>query len=169
MLPEDCKNCKKPKAIFFTQIIDGKIKKFDLCADCPYASAVNDPSGFGLAEQLNVAGVEAKETEVQPTKACQVCGFTLADFRKTGRLGCSECYEEFFAPIETLIRPMQRGMTHTGKIPVRLKARLELQRSLTEMESALKTAVENENYELAAKLRDELKVAEKKLEAVKNS
>lgn len=168
MLPDDCKNCKKEKTIFFTQIIDGKIKKFDLCADCPHAQAVNDPAGFGLAEQLTAAGVEMDEADAGTSTACPNCGFTVADFRKTGRLGCPECYTTFAHTIESVIRPMHRGTRHKGRVPQKLKEELALRTKLQEMEKELDKAVQREDYETAATLRDKLRDSEKKLSALQS-
>ncbi len=169
MLPDDCKNCKKPKTIFFTQIVEGKIKKFDLCADCPHAQAVNDPAGFGLAEQLVAAGVELQEAEASTATACPTCGFTLADFRKTGRMGCPDCYPSFFSHVLSVIRPMHRGVQHKGKTPKNLKVEIDLRTQISTMETELNEAIEREDYERAAQLRDNLRRVEHELEAIETT
>lgn len=167
MLPDDCKNCKKEKTIFFTQIIDGKIKKFDLCADCPYAQAVNDPAGFGLAEQLTAAGVQLDEQKTGAAAVtCPNCGFSMADFKKTGRLGCSECYAVFRKPIEGIIKPMHRGIQHVGRVPERLREELNLTGRIESLNDDLQKAVETEDYERAAELRDQLKECEDRLDGL---
>ncbi len=164
MLPDDCKNCSKEKTIFFTQIVDGKIKKFDLCADCPYAQAVNDPAGFGLAEQLTAAGVQLDEEQsLGSSVSCPNCGFSMVDFKKTGRLGCSECYEVFHDAIANLIKPMHRGTKHTGKVPAHLKEELELTTRISRLQVELQQEVDAENYEKAAELRDQLRHCEESL------
>lgn len=167
MLPDDCKNCKKEKTIFFTQIIDGKIKKFDLCADCPYAQAVNDPTGFGLAEQLTAAGVHMDEQSAGAGLACPACGFTMGDFRKTGRLGCSECYSTFRPAIESVLKTMHRGMEHKGRAPKNLREELELTATLDKLSGELEQAVAREDYEKAAKIRDLLRDTQRQMDILK--
>ncbi len=167
MLPEDCKNCKKEKTIFFTQIIDGKIKKFDLCADCPYAQAVNDPAGFGLAEQLTAAGLQLDEQDSVAGESCPGCGFTMADLRKTGRLGCPECYITFRNAIENILKPMHRGLQHTGRTPKNMLEELELTSEIARLSDELAQAVAGENFEAAAELRDQLRAAQSRLGALK--
>lgn len=169
MSPEDCKNCKKEKTIYFTQIIDGKIKKFDLCAECPYALAVNDPVGFGLAEQLTAAGVHMSEQDAGTGVVCPACGFSMADLRKTGRLGCPECYVTFRIAIENILKPMHRGLQHMGRSPQHMAEEIELTTQMKSLSSDLDQAVAEENYEEAARLRDRLRAVEARLAALKGS
>jgi len=77
--------------------------------------------------------------EIRSVKTCPCCRFTEEDFRRTLRLGCSECYQTFEFEIETMLPKMHRGTTHRGKIPMSTHdpARL-LQRELKEVESMLK-------------------------------
>ena len=167
MLPDDCKNCNKEKTIFFTQIVDGKIKKFDLCADCPYAQAVNDPAGFGLAEQLTAAGVQMDEQQTgDGGKTCPNCGFSMADFKKTGRLGCSECYEVFHDALTGVLKPMHRGLKHVGRVPAHLEEELNLASRISELRGNLEKAVESEDYEQAAELRDQLRDCEERMDGL---
>ena len=85
---------------------------------CAKAKGVDDPAGFSLADPLRGLGAsqEMEEADAANTK-CPQCGFSQADFKKTGRLGCPECYEHFEEGIEGLLKTMHKGTRHTGKAP----------------------------------------------------
>ena len=116
-----CDVCKSKEAtVFLTQIIEGKMQKVNLCEGCSKEKGVNDPTGFALADLLLGLGA-AQEIEKNPAGArCPVCGFSHADFKKTGRLGCSACYDAFAEGLSGMLKNMHRGSIHTGKVPARL-------------------------------------------------
>lgn len=88
---------------------------------------------------------------------CPNCGRTYYEFQKTGKFGCGECYAAFAAPVRATLGRMQKGTTHTGKIPAKQSAGLLKRRKLAELKEKLSEAVAKENYELAAKLHKEIK------------
>jgi len=88
---------------------------------------------------------------------CPNCGRTYYDFQKTGRLGCSECYKAFESQVRQALHKVQKGTTHTGKIPSKCSAELLKKRKLADLKNQLAKAVSDENYELAAKLHKEIK------------
>ncbi len=90
-------------------------------------------------------------------KTCPKCGRSYGDFRKTGRLGCAQCYETFSAPIAQTMRQIHGKFTHTGKIPSRSGDELRKKRRYEELKRDLQKAVSREDYETAAKLHKELK------------
>src|SRR5207247_2367344 len=79
---------------------------------------VQDPTGFALADLLLGIGAAEEIEKGAPTQKCPVCGFTQADFKKTGRLGCSTCYVTFAEGLATLLKAMHKGTEHVGKVPV---------------------------------------------------
>ena len=88
-----CDVCKCNDAtVFLTQILEGKMQKVNLCDACSKEKGVQDPTGFALADLLLGIGAAEEIEKGAPTQKCPVCGFSQADFKKTGRLGCSECY-----------------------------------------------------------------------------
>ena len=95
-----------------------------------------------------------------PTEHCPVCGFTQADFKKTGRLGCSECYGTFSEGLASLIKAMHKGTKHTGKVPARLFRGIVRSDRLNELKRNLEEAVSKEDYESAATIRDEIRQLE---------
>jgi protein arginine kinase activator len=156
-----CDVCKSKEAtVFLTQIIEGKMQKVNLCEGCSKQKGVDDPTGFALADLLLGLGA-AQEIERNPAGArCAVCGFSQADFKKTGRLGCSACYDAFAEGLAVMIRNMHRGVVHTGKVPARLAAARLRERELDSLNSDLEKAVKEENFEEAASLRDRIRILE---------
>ena len=161
-----CQLCNKSTAsVHLTQIVDNEVKKVDLCEACAREKGVNDPTGFSLADLLLGLGASQKMEEASAATGseavCKSCGFTQADFKKTGRLGCSDCYEVFAGGLEALLKGMHKGTQHKGKVPPALRRAADSQARLTKLEAELKAAVGREDFEKAATLRDELKQAKK--------
>lgn len=90
-------------------------------------------------------------------KTCPKCGRSYQDFRKTGRLGCPECYEAFFSPISTTIKQIHGTTSHTGKIPSHCADELKRKKRYETLKKELSKAVAEEDYERAAKIHNELK------------
>ena len=171
-----CDACKESEAeVFLTQIVEGKMQKVNLCKACSAENGVDDPTGFALTELLSGLGTST-ETEKPaapatasslsgvgspavsaPAAKCPVCGFTQADFKKTGRLGCSECYDTFEDHLGNLLKAMHKGTRHTGKLPARIARYHEMTERMKGLQDNLLKAVREENYEDAASLRDQIR------------
>ncbi len=161
-----CDVCKKQDAtVYLTQIVEGKMQKVNLCETCAKEKGVSDPTGFAMADLLLGLGATQQIERGQPSQRCPVCGFTQADFKKTGRLGCSACYDTFADGLATLLKSMHKGVRHTGKMPARLSRRFAMADRVKALEAELKQAVKNEKYEDAARLRDEIRQIEHELQA----
>jgi protein arginine kinase activator len=159
--PEQCGHCTKPATIHLTQIINNKIHKVDLCEDCPFKKGVTDPEGFSLADFLLKPPASIISDQ---TLQCEACGFTPADFKKTGRFGCPQCYETFKDILQPMLANMHKDVVHRGKVPERALARMSRKRRLDQLESDLQEAVGSENYEEAARLRDLISQAKSALD-----
>ena len=159
-----CDVCKCNDAtVFLTQIIEGKMQKVNLCDACSKEKGVQDPTGFALADLLLGIGA-AEEIEKGPAaQRCPVCGFTQADFKKTGRLGCSSCYATFTEALLALLKAMHKGTAHVGKVPHRAERAGQLSDRMRDLSESLQKAVAEENYETAASLRDQIKQLESEL------
>jgi len=159
-----CDVCKCNDAtVFLTQILDGKMQKVNLCEACSKEKGVQDPTGFALADLLLGIGAAEEIEKGATTTRCPVCGFTQADFKKTGRLGCSTCYAAFAEGLSSLLKAMHKGTEHVGKLPARAQRTLALNDRMRSLTEDLRKAVEAENYETAASLRDEIKQLETEL------
>ena len=157
-----CCVCKeKPATVHLTQIVGEKMQKLDLCEDCAKAKGINDPTSFAMADLM--LGLGASQ-ELDPAAAgaellkCARCGFSQADFKKSGRLGCPECYQTFAEGLGGLLKSMHKGVRHTGKAPEALRKSRETGDRLKLLRKKLNKAVETEDFEAAAHLRDEIKI-----------
>ncbi|HEY3914196.1 MAG TPA: UvrB/UvrC motif-containing protein [Verrucomicrobiae bacterium] len=149
--------CKQnPAKVHLTQIVGDKMQKVDLCEECAKQKGVNDPAGFSLADLLLGLGASQEISTAEDVK-CPNCGFTQADFKKAGRLGCSLCYQTFAEGLEGLLKSMHKGVKHVGKVPVALRQSRDLSDRLKHLQKKLDKAVTAEDFEEAASLRDEIK------------
>ena len=111
-----CDVCQSKEAtVFLTQIVEGKMQKVNLCESCSKEKGVNDPTGFALADLLMGLGAAQDIDKNSGSQKCPVCGFTQADFKKTGRLGCSSCYRVFADGLSGMLKNMHKGTAHPGK------------------------------------------------------
>lgn len=155
-----CCICKEREAnVHYTQIEEGKMQKVDLCEECAKTKGVNDPASFSMADLLLGLGASAEIEEAAggTELKCPRCGFTQADFKKAGRLGCPECYKTFAEPLGGLLKTMHKGTRHVGKVPESLRQTRDLSDRVKALEKRLAKAIESEDFEEAALLRDELK------------
>src|SRR5215831_14154993 len=166
-----CCICKEKEAtVHLTQIAGDKMQKVDLCEECAKTKGVNDPTGFSLADLMLGLGA-AQEIEQAAGGAelkCPRCGFTQADFKKSGRLGCPECYKTFSEGLSGLLKTMHKGTRHVGKAPETLRSSTEFAGRLKTLQERLEKAIESENFEEAAQLRDEIKQVTERSTAPKN-
>lgn len=155
-----CTICKEKEAKYhYTNIVGDKQQKMDLCEDCAKSKGLNDPMGFSFADELFGLGAaqEIEQAGGATGLKCPACGFTQSDFKKAGRLGCAECYQTFADPLEGLLKTMHKGTRHVGKVPEALRQSRDTSDRLKQLQKKLAKAIEDENFEEAALLRDEIK------------
>ena len=161
-----CDVCNKKKAtVHLTEIVDEQISELHLCEDCAREKSVQMEQQFGLSDLLaGLADFSKPTKDLKEVKlSCSNCGLTYDDFRKFGRLGCSECYEAFKMYLGTLLKKVHGANHHLGKTPVRIpqseKRKIE---NLQDLKNQLTKAIQMEDFELAAELRDKIRDFEKK-------
>lgn len=146
--------------MFYTQVADGKLKKFVLCETCAEAKGITNPEGLLMAEELlapsQAAGGLSAIEPLESLEKCPSCGFTLVDLQKVGRLGCPDCYRAFAGEIARRLPSMHKGQVHAGYMPAGLVKQQALKVELSDLEAELETAINDENFEEAAKLRDRI-------------
>ena len=155
-----CCVCKeKPATVHLTQIVGDKMQKLDLCEECAKAKGVNDTT-FAMADMMLGLGAsqELESASAGQELKCARCGFSQADFKKSGRLGCPECYRTFAEGLAGLLKTMHKGTRHVGKAPEALRQSRDNIDRLKTLQKKLAKAIEDENYETAAALRDEIKM-----------
>ncbi len=175
-----CQNCGKNEAnIRYTQIINGDKKEIALCSKCAKKLGVDElelPINFNsfLGDFFN----DYAETEFLPMLQtnelkCKTCGMTYSDFINTGVFGCSDCYEVFSNPIDSLLKNLHGTAKHVGRLPNGKAEKIEIEQPQKEnkanseesdkenkkknLERDLEKAIKEERYEDAAKIRDEIK------------
>ena len=140
-----CDICKKNDAtVHLTQIVEGKMLKVDVCELCAKAKGVHDTEGFSPSDLLLGLGA-AEEMKIEGGGVrCATCGFTQADFKKTGRLGCSACWETFVEGLGSLLKAMHKGDHHVGKVPSRAAHSIVLSEKIRGLTDELDQAVRSE-------------------------
>jgi protein arginine kinase activator len=159
-----CDNCgERDAVIHLTQVVEGEARTVGLCEECAAEKGIQTP---GTAAETPLGGFLSAlwkdaepAAELVPVGRCEGCGATFADFRESGRLGCGECWRTFEPALRVLLRRYHGSTRHLGRREAAgaapdAKAGADLARDLREQ---LRVAVESENFELAAELRDRLK------------
>ena len=168
-----CEICHLNQAtIHIQEIINGEKKVLHICAGCAAKKSAEDPmlQGFNVAEmlynlsgQLGLPGLQAENTPAVPGTdselTCPECGWLSADFRRTGRLGCPECYHVFGDVLKNALKTMHRGTMHVGKTPMDKTGSNDLNKKTVELislQKELEILVRKEEYEKAALVRDRI-------------
>lgn len=158
-----CQFCKTRTAtIHFTNVDGGEVQKIHICRQCAEENGFETlkRSNFekhsliaGLMDEPAAPGKPAHKT----ASRCPNCGRTYAAFSKSASLGCSKCYDCFDADIVKVLKRIHGNARHLGKAPRRFCADdAGTRRRIRELRGALRAAVEAENYERAAEIRDEI-------------
>ena len=122
-------------------------------------SAVKTPLGTFLAAMGK--GAEQQSPAARTGETCGRCGATFQDFRESGRLGCPDCYRAFETPLRDLLRRLHGSTHHLGERYAEREAPVAATEQAADLREQLRLAVETENFELAAELRDRLKELER--------
>lgn len=166
-----CGICGKNQAtVHLTEIVDDKMTELHICEGCAQKKGAQMESHFGLADLLaglaDLGGGQFAKTKKETKVKCPRCGLTYEDFKRIGRLGCGECYSAFKEALLPLLKRIHGSTQHYGKSPTKkttkvtnaVKTRDELQ----ELREKLQKAIQLEQFEEAAKLRDKVRELEKK-------
>ncbi|MCD4831639.1 MAG: UvrB/UvrC motif-containing protein [Anaerohalosphaeraceae bacterium] len=157
-----CEICKTAMAtVHLTEIINGHRSEKHLCENCAASQGVTAQSQLSLNELLSSLLAAGDQNAANQSRAsvCQSCGNTMEEFSKTSLLGCPDDYEAFGDAIEMVIRKAQNDKTqHEGKVPVGvdITQKSEAETEIAGLKKQLADAIESEDYETAAKLRDRI-------------
>ncbi|HHW45352.1 MAG TPA: hypothetical protein GXX17_00385 [Clostridiales bacterium] len=159
-----CEKCGKNQATtHIHKVINGVAWDMNLCSYCAYQSGYGD---FGNLDITNMLGFLLNENlnaapRVNRQERCSCCNSTFADIAQSGMVGCSYCYKVFYNQLLPSIQRIHGKVRHEGKRPKNLKVRIkENKNDLEELRKQLETAVKQEDYETAAKLRDKIREIE---------
>lgn len=158
-----CDNCgSEDPVVHLTQIVDDDMSTYHLCEKCAAAKGLETSgvqSSFPLTDFLSEMGEQAEKEsgEGRESGACDFCGLTFEDFRETGRLGCPHCWSTFEPQLRNLLRRIHGGTNHVGKVYLPPDPSVsERKKRLEGLRRKLDRAVETENFERAAELRDQI-------------
>ena len=163
-----CDICGKNQAtVHLTEIIDEQMNELHLCEECARTKSAAMEQQFGLSDLLaGMADFEKpnKDEEVITAK-CPECSLTYADFKKIGRLGCGQCYDAFRKYLAPLLKMIHGSSQHVGISPLAGKSAPKVSKrrvDLQELRGELVKAIEREDFEKAALLRDKIREIESK-------
>jgi protein arginine kinase activator len=159
-----CDICNKNQAtVHLTEIIDEQMNELHLCEECARQKSAQMEQQFGLSDLL--AGMAQSEKPNAEKEAlslkCPSCKLTYADFKKIGRLGCGECYVAFKKFLSPLLKRIHGSSQHFGKTPFKTGKVTRKKTDLPELRTGLQKAIEAEDFEEAARLRDQIREMEK--------
>ncbi|MBU1042832.1 MAG: UvrB/UvrC motif-containing protein [Candidatus Omnitrophica bacterium] len=162
-----CQLCGKAATVHLTEIINEKMSELHLCEDCAKDKGIAGlGQPFGLQDLL--AGLVDFGSTVPADKKtalqCSNCKMSYDDFRKSGRLGCSQCYEVFKESLSPLLKKVHGSLQHIGKGPSIDGDGFDAKKQLQELHLKLQNAIHDEAFEEAARLRDEIKKLEKEID-----
>lgn len=165
-----CEKCQEREAtIIYTEIINGVKNEHSLCSECARDMDFGDELPFAelLAGILGAYAAEnEKREDAMEQVVCPSCKMSYRDFIRQGVFGCEDCYNVFEPLIEGNIKKIQGNSIHTGKRPrynkgVKMKTKMTEEETVAEkievLQEKLKEALKEEDYEEAAKLRDEIR------------
>jgi protein arginine kinase activator len=161
-----CQICgKNPATVHFTEIHDNKMSEIHVCERCAEEKGLQTAPAkqtFDIAEVIAgmVDGMTATEEERVGHVQCPRCGLLYSAFKETGRLGCAECYAAFQFQLRPLLRRIHGDTRHKGKVPSRDGEGASRSRHVQRLYDELHRAVEREEFERAAEIRDEIKRVE---------
>lgn len=160
-----CDFCHKNIAtVHLTEIINDKVTEIHICQSCAKAKAEEIKDQLSISDFLaglaDVGEPALKKSDL--TIKCKRCNLTYTDFKKKGRLGCADCYRYFRNMLLPLLRKIHGSDKHRGKKVFNVVETDERKIRIEELRKQLQLAIQLEEYEEAARLRDEIKKLEEK-------
>ncbi len=165
-----CQQCQKSNATVHIDEVQtflgpgetgNQVEQHHLCETCAQAmelpgSEVQHKPMDEVWKLLQMSALKGKKQAPKNVRRCPACGTTEESLRRKGRLGCSECYETFSEYLEGLLERMHGASTHSGRVPGQCPETSRRQRRVAEAQGELDRAVQEEDFERAAELRDEV-------------
>jgi protein arginine kinase activator len=160
-----CQSCQKaPATVHLTDIVppNGEKRERHLCENCAVEEGVTMKQHESVSSVLQEFIKQKAGVQEIAQVTCPECGISFREFRNQGLLGCPHDYQAFDKYLTPLIERAHDGATHhIGKVPSRAGSGVRRQGGLSRLRRELEEAIEAENYERAARLRDQIKTLEK--------
>ena len=161
-----CQSCGKNEAnTHIKKIINGKVEEYMLCNNCAkkmgYGSAfdnfnLNLDSFLGSFFTESMPKAQIKNESLR----CKNCGLSFEDISSTGKVGCANCYTTFYDKLMPFIKRIHGNTNHSGKLAGTVSKSKKIENEINSLKQELNKAIETQNFELAAELRDEIRKLE---------
>ena len=164
-----CSQCKQNEATtHIKRVVNGRAETFHLCPACAQGSGLFESAlalpefGLHLSDLFSgFLGSSVQHSALAPAPRCGFCGSSLHEIAQSGRAGCAQCYDTFYDQLEPTLQRIHGALAHSGKTPEDgnpdLRARREKEQALARLREQIAAAVKEEDYEQAARLRDEIR------------
>ena len=153
----DSAGCGNRASVHLTQVVDDQASTQYLCKACAEAKGVG-PLVAPEKAVIELLSHVVDGSERREEGACGFCGQTTADFKESGRMGCPECYTSFEALSRRLLRGIHGSSGHVGKVYVPPGPESFVSgRQMADLGRRLERAIEAEDFERAAVLRDQIR------------
>ncbi|MCP3742213.1 UvrB/UvrC motif-containing protein [Rossellomorea sp. BNER] len=173
----NCQECnERPATLHFTKVVNGEKTEVHFCEGCAQGKGemfmFGSSPGFSvnnlLAGLFNMNAAMQKPTE-EPFSSnsvlqCSKCKMTFDKFVEVGRFGCAHCYETFKDYLDPILKRVHSGnVEHHGKIPERIGEEIHVKKKILQLKAHLKELIQQEEFEKAAEIRDEVRSLEKNI------
>lgn len=166
-----CQKCHKNLAtVRYAEVVNGKVTDLHLCPECLSRQQETAASGFELGGPVPSASgistgvvqrrLRTERARLKAPRTCRSCGSQLAKVLDSGKVGCTQCYKIFHEEVDPMLAALHGGTQHRGKASRVRDVRVRLRTDLQTKRALLRSALETENYEEAAALRDDIKQLE---------
>ncbi len=171
-----CQQCLKRQAsVHVTQILNNEKKEIHLCEQCASENekkamekSLYLATPFSINDLLigllgKEQGYSVQQTERTTRPVCKNCNMTYEQFIRSGKFGCANCYNTFMGVLPSVFKKIHGNVRHHGKLPYRSGEKIKTKREIIELKTQLNRAVQSEEYEKAAVLRDRMRALEGQL------
>lgn len=157
-----CEKCgKNPATTHLKTVVNGVVHEDHLCSYCAADAGYTNFGSLSLTNMLaSMFGENLSHNQLISKKRCECCGASFSDIAQTGRVGCSECYLTFKNELMPSLNRLHGKAVHVGGTPKEEKQIDKKTDKIKELKEQLKSAIETEDFENAAKLRDEIRALE---------
>ena len=165
-----CQHCEKNEATtHIRRVVNGAAEELHLCAACAKEAGIAQLAmpefGFQLSDLFSgFLGSSLRGGQGLPSPVrCELCGSSLDEIIRSSRVGCARCYETFDRQLQPTLQRIHGALGHTGKIPETdpaMAERRQKEQYIDQLRMQISDAVRAEDYEQAAKLRDEIRTLE---------
>jgi len=165
-----CEECGRPATVHVTTIAGGQRQDHHLCESCArekgeleFLPDTQKALETWIASLAGLAGQSqsALGRTAVPDLTCPNCGQTFREFAQTSLLGCPECYKAMATGLNTVIAHVQGTGQYGGKLPTKLEGSVRRDKDIRRLREELERHVASEEYEEAARVRDQLRALER--------